>query len=245
MAPATLKKVLLPLLGLGGVLVVWTVISQIAHDLPSPLRTWNESRRYVLEPFFKDGEMNQGMGRLASYSLLRVGKGYLWRSPSGAHRVSSSGSRARSTRRSIPSCSSCAPFRPWRGSRSASSSSRNPSRRPVFRSRSAPCADRHQHGVGRAGISQDYLNVGRVLSSRGSKMLSKNRRPASLPYVFTGLSPVARAGVLVIVAAEMLTGRPAWAASSGARNTCQPSCNSTILPERDQPSAPIGSTSIA
>src|SRR5712692_10457143 len=78
MAPATLKKILLPLLGLGGVLVVWTVISQtIAHDLPSPLRTWNESRRYVLEPFFKDGEMNQGMGRLASYSLLRVGKGYL------------------------------------------------------------------------------------------------------------------------------------------------------------------------
>ena len=78
MAPATLKKILLPLLGLSGVLVVWTVISQtIAHDLPSPLRTWNESRRYVLEPFFKDGEMNQGMGRLASYSLLRVGKGYL------------------------------------------------------------------------------------------------------------------------------------------------------------------------
>src|SRR5206468_1413745 len=43
---------------------------------PSPARTWVESRRYVLEPFFKDGEMNQGIGRLAFYSLVRVGKGF-------------------------------------------------------------------------------------------------------------------------------------------------------------------------
>ena len=31
----------------------------------------------MLEPFFKDGEMNQGIGRLAFYSLVRVGKGFL------------------------------------------------------------------------------------------------------------------------------------------------------------------------
>src|SRR5262249_15667691 len=48
----------------------------IAPDLPSPARTWQESRRYVLEPFFKDGEMNQGIGRLAFYSLVRVAKGF-------------------------------------------------------------------------------------------------------------------------------------------------------------------------
>ncbi len=69
-----LAKLVLPLLGLGCVLVVWTALSQtIAHDLPSPLRTWQESRRYILEPFFKDGEMNQGILRLAFYSLVRVG----------------------------------------------------------------------------------------------------------------------------------------------------------------------------
>ena len=73
-----LSRFVLPLLGLGFVLVVWTALSQtIATDLPSPARTWSESRRYVLEPFFKDGEMNQGIGRLAFYSLVRVGKGYL------------------------------------------------------------------------------------------------------------------------------------------------------------------------
>src|SRR5678809_701283 len=72
------SKIILPLLGGTAVLVLWTIVSQtVAPDLPSPVKTWSESRRYVLDPFFKDGEMNQGIGRLAFYSLVRVGKGYL------------------------------------------------------------------------------------------------------------------------------------------------------------------------
>src|SRR5947208_6272412 len=78
MSRTTARSVLLPVLGVVGVLVIWTVISEtVTKELPSPLKTWQESRRYVLEPFFKDGEMNQGIGRLAFYSLLRVGKGFL------------------------------------------------------------------------------------------------------------------------------------------------------------------------
>ena len=70
--------VILPLLGAACVLLVWAIVSvSVAPDLPSPIRTWQESRRYVLEPFFKDGEMNQGMGRLVLYSLVRVGKGFV------------------------------------------------------------------------------------------------------------------------------------------------------------------------
>src|SRR3989442_13681591 len=71
------QKVILPLLGAACVLTIWSIVSvTVAPDLPSPGRTWRESQRYVLEPFFKDGEMNQGIGRLASYSLVRVGKGF-------------------------------------------------------------------------------------------------------------------------------------------------------------------------
>src|SRR5262245_39021331 len=70
-------KLILPMLGAACVLLAWTVVSAtIAPVLPSPARTWQESRRYVLEPFFKDGEMNQGIGRLAFYSLVRVAKGF-------------------------------------------------------------------------------------------------------------------------------------------------------------------------
>src|SRR5918996_2508118 len=73
-----LSSVFLPVLGLGLVLVVWTIVSQtVAPDLPSPAKTWDESKDYVLRPFFKDGEMNQGIGRFAFLSLVRVAKGFL------------------------------------------------------------------------------------------------------------------------------------------------------------------------
>ena len=59
--------VMLPLLGVGVVLLIWTIMSQtVAPDLPSPLKTWNESQTYILRPFFKDGEMNQGIARFAA-----------------------------------------------------------------------------------------------------------------------------------------------------------------------------------
>jgi nitrate/nitrite transport system permease protein len=69
--------VVLPLLGVGVMLLIWTTLSQtVAPDLPSPLKTWSESQTYILRPFFKDGEMNQGIARFAALSLLRVAKGF-------------------------------------------------------------------------------------------------------------------------------------------------------------------------
>src|SRR5919108_5340266 len=68
----------LPLMGVGLVLMAWSVLSHtVAPDLPSPLKTWEESKDYVLRPFFKDGEMNQGIARFAVLSLVRVAKGFL------------------------------------------------------------------------------------------------------------------------------------------------------------------------
>jgi len=68
----------LPLLGIGVMLLIWTMLSTtVARDLPSPMKTWEESKQYILNPFFKDGEMNQGIGRFAFLSLIRVAKGFL------------------------------------------------------------------------------------------------------------------------------------------------------------------------
>ncbi|HVH92448.1 MAG TPA: ABC transporter permease subunit, partial [Candidatus Acidoferrum sp.] len=70
--------VVLPILGLGVMLLIWTILStSVARDLPSPMKTWEESKQYILNPFFKDGEMNQGIGRFAFLSLIRVAKGFL------------------------------------------------------------------------------------------------------------------------------------------------------------------------
>jgi nitrate/nitrite transport system permease protein len=68
----------LPFIGIGLVLMAWSILSHtVAPDLPSPLKTWEESKDYVLRPFFKDGEMNQGIVRFALLSLVRVAKGFL------------------------------------------------------------------------------------------------------------------------------------------------------------------------
>src|SRR5207244_2072950 len=50
---------------------------QSVPDLPSPLRTWEESKLYLLKPLEKRGEMDQGIVLLAYYSLVRVSKGFL------------------------------------------------------------------------------------------------------------------------------------------------------------------------
>ena len=57
---ARLIQLLLPLVGVGVALLVWWAASAAVSDLPSPLRTWEESKIYVLEPLEKRGEMRPG-----------------------------------------------------------------------------------------------------------------------------------------------------------------------------------------
>src|SRR5881628_3314868 len=81
MNESLLRKIdwlLLPLVGMGLVLVVWAVSSSTwAKELPSPLKTWQASKPYILEPFAKRGEMDQGILRFTWYSLVLVAKGYV------------------------------------------------------------------------------------------------------------------------------------------------------------------------
>ena len=78
-----LKKMLvdgivLPAIGIGAVLVLWAALSNsIAKELPSPVKTWQESKLYILQPFTYRGEMDQGMGLFTWLSLRLVVKGYL------------------------------------------------------------------------------------------------------------------------------------------------------------------------
>src|SRR4030095_3425197 len=73
-----LDWLLLPLLGFAVAVVLWHIVSKtVSQDLPSPAKTWAESREYVLKPFEKRGEMDQGILRFTWYSLVLVAKGYL------------------------------------------------------------------------------------------------------------------------------------------------------------------------
>jgi nitrate/nitrite transport system permease protein len=205
-----LKKMTLPLLGGLGVLVIWTLVSQtVAPDLPSPWRTWNESRRYVLEPFFKDGEMNQGIGRLAFYSLVRVAKGFALALAIGTPIGFLLGLSATFHRSFDPIVQFMRPISPlaWLPLGLVIFQKSEPA--AVFTI--ALCAmwpTVINTAVGVRSISPDYLNVGRVLKLSRWKMLVKIIVPATIPYVFTGYRLSLGLAWLVIVAAEMLTGTP-------------------------------------
>ncbi len=210
MTRSTAQKIVLPLLGGAAVLVTWALVSQaVAPDLPSPARTWSESRRYVLEPFFKDGEMNQGIGRLAFYSLVRVAKGYALALLIGTP-VGFLLGLSRAFHQSFdPILQFLRPISPlaWLPLGLVIFQKSEPA--AVFTI--ALCAmwpTVINTAVGVRGISQDYLNVGRVLRLSRTKMLLKIIVPAALPYVFTGYRLSLGLAWLVIVAAEMLTGTP-------------------------------------
>jgi nitrate/nitrite transport system permease protein len=206
----TYQKVILPLLGAVGVLVVWAVVSAtLAPDLPSPLRTWQESRRYILDPFFKDGEMNQGMGRLAFYSLVRVGKGFALALAIGTPIGFLLGLSRRFHQSFDPIVQFMRPISPlaWLPLGLVIFQKSEPA--AIFTI--ALCAmwpTVINTAVGVRSISQDYLNVGRVLKLSRTTTLRRIVIPATLPYVFTGYRLSLGLAWLVIVASEMLTGTP-------------------------------------
>ncbi len=204
------STVLLPLCGFAAVLLLWTILSQTAApDLPSPIRTWRESKLYVLDPFFKQGEMNQGMGRLAGYSLWRVTKGYLLAIAIGTPLGFLLGLSRAFARAFDPLIQILRPISPlaWL-----------PLGMIIFQ-RSEPAAlftiatcamwpTVINTAVGVQRINPDYVNVGRVLKLSPARMLFKVIVPATLPYVFTGYRLSLGIAWLVIVASEMLTGAP-------------------------------------
>jgi nitrate/nitrite transport system permease protein len=73
-----LDWLILPLLGIAVVIGLWAVSSATwAKELPSPLKTWTSSKPYIVAPFEKRGEMDQGILRFTWYSLVLVAKGYV------------------------------------------------------------------------------------------------------------------------------------------------------------------------
>jgi nitrate/nitrite transport system permease protein len=205
---ARFRAMVFPFFGIAVIIALWSALSAtVSPDLPSPLRSWEESKRYILDPFFKEGEMNQGIGRLAFYSLIRVAKGYLLAIILGTPIGFLLGLSRNFTQAFDPLIQILRPISPlaWL-----------PLGLILFQ-RSEPAAlftiaicamwpTVINTAVGVRNINQDYLNVGRVLRLSRWQMMRKIIIPATLPYLFTGYRLSLGIAWLVIVAAEMLTG---------------------------------------
>jgi nitrate/nitrite transport system permease protein len=210
-----LDWLILPLFGLAVMTGIWAVCSATwAKELPSPGKTWEASREYILKPFEKRGEMDQGILRFTWYSLVLVAKGYAIALLIGTPIGFCLGLSKTFTKTFDPIIQILRPVSPlaWlplglvlflgAGKEAGTWGA-------LFTI--AICAmwpTVLNTAVGVRAVPQDYLNVGRVLKLSRWKTLTKILIPATLPYMFTGFRLSLGIAWLVIVAAEMLTGRP-------------------------------------
>ena len=212
MKPRThdLRSTLLPLAGIAGMLLLWTLLSTLpGSSLPSPLKTWEASKLYILSPFEKRGELDQGILRFTWYSLILVAKGYALALVIGTPLGFLLGLSAAFTRGFDPIIQILRPVSPlaWLPLGLVLFQKSEPA--AVFTI--AICSmwpTVLNTAVGVRAIPQDYLNVARVLNLSRTKTLYKVLLPATLPYMFTGFRLSLGIAWLVIVAAEMLTGAP-------------------------------------
>jgi len=204
-----IERTVLPLAGVVLLLVVWQVMSMNVQDLPSPLKTWQESKIYILQPLVKRGEMDQGIALLAYYSLFRVAKGFLLGAVLATPLGFILGLSKTLNRMFDPVIQVLRPISPlaWL-----------PLGLIVFQ-RSEPAAlftialcsmwpTVLNTMAGVKSIPQEYRNVAKVLRLSRIQTFTKVLLPATLPHVFTGYRLSLGIAWLVIVASEMLTGTP-------------------------------------
>ena len=199
----------LPLVGVGAALLVWWAASAFVADLPSPLRTWEESKIYVLEPFEKRGESDQGIALLAFYSLKRVAQGFLLGIAIATPLGFLLGMSKTLSRMFDPVMQVMRPISPLAWLPLGLILFRKSEPAALFAIAVCsmwPTVINTMAGV--RAIPQDYWNVARVLRLSPLTTFTKIVVPATLPYLFTGFRLSLGIAWLVIVASEMLTGTP-------------------------------------
>lgn len=202
------SSICLPIAGAVGVVGVWGLVCWLFPTrLPGPLQTWEASKLYVLEPFAKRGEMDQGILRFTWESLTLVFKGYglalLFGVPLGFALGLSAGFR----KTVDPLIQLLRPVSPLAWLPLGM----------ILLDRSAPAAlftialcamwpTVLSIASGVRQVPQEQLNVARVLRLSPSRTFFKVLVPATVPFMFTGFRVSLGIAWLAIVAVEMLTG---------------------------------------
>lgn len=249
-----LDSVLFPIIGIVLCLILWYVIAGkpvtetkkddwgdsvtvtkrigLSSDLPNPAETWSASRNYILKPFEKRGELDQGILRFTWLSLLLVAQGYAIALLIGTPIGFCLGLSKTFAKMFDPIFQVLRPVSPlaWLPLGMVLFLSvriefpqlipgaGGPGDKIIYTASDlaaiftiAICSmwpTVLNTAVGVRAIPQDYLNVAKVLKLSKTKTLFKVLVPATLPYMFTGFRLSLGIAWLVIVAAEMLTGRP-------------------------------------
>ncbi|AFY68317.1 nitrate ABC transporter permease [Geitlerinema sp. PCC 7407] len=207
--PSLLQEtVVLPALGFAGVLALWWAIALLRPELmPTPPEAFVANLDYLLHPFYRRGPGDVGIGWLLLASLRRVVLGFGLATLVAIPLGFLVGMSRRAMLALNPLIQIFKPVSPlaWLPIALAIFNLAEPSAIfVIFITSLWPTIINTALGV--SSVSQDYIDVARVLEMPRWRQITKIIWPASLPYIFTGLRISLGIAWLVIVAVEMLTG---------------------------------------
>jgi nitrate/nitrite transport system permease protein len=199
---------LLPLAGFAGLIIVWWIIALFRPELmPTPPQALLENMDYIINPFYRRGPGDLGLGWLLLASLRRVIIGFLI----GAAVAIPVGFLIGMSRTAMlainPIIQVLKPVSPlaWLPIALAIFNVADPSAIFVIFITSL-WSTIINTALGVSSVPKDYQDVAQMLEMPAWKKIVKIILPASLPYIFTGLRISLGIAWLVIVAVEMLTG---------------------------------------
>ncbi len=216
----------LPAVGIGFVTLLWCILSVLTYDseakvsdFPSPITTWNDSVKYFVDPFSSNAEEGfDGIGLETWRSLKLVGMGYCMAILAAVPIGFLLGGSRNFARMFDPIFQVLRPISPlaWFplagliviAIRRHNQEIDATQLQCIFTI--AMCSiwpTILNTAVGVRAIPQDYLNVGKVLRLSPLKLFTRILLPATIPYMFTGFRLSLGIAWLVIVAAEMLSGK--------------------------------------
>ncbi len=201
-------RLIYPLFGFLGVLALWWAIALTKHELiPTPPEALVANLDYILNPFYRRGPGDLGIGWLLLASLRRVligfGLGAVVAIPVG-FLIGMSDKAMMALNPVIQIFKPVSPLA-WLPIALSIFNLADPSAIFVIFITSL-WATIINTALGVASVPKDYLDVARVLEMPYWRRIVKIILPASLPYIFTGLRISLGIAWLVIVAVEMLTG---------------------------------------
>jgi nitrate/nitrite transport system permease protein len=200
--------VVLPVIGFIGLILLWWAVALFRRDLmPTPYEALVNNVHFILNPFYQQGPGDLGIGWLILASLRRVLLGF----GLGAVVAIPLGFLLGMSRPMMlalnPIVQILKPVSPlaWLPIALAIFNLAEPSAIfVIFITSLWPTIINTALGV--SSVSQEYLDVARVLEMPQWRRIYKIILPATLPYIFTGLRISLGIAWLVIVAVEMLTG---------------------------------------
>lgn len=200
--------VLLPAAGFLGILGLWWIVASFKSDLiPTPYQALIANLDYILHPFYQRGPGDLGIGWLLLASLRRVLVGFFLGAVVAIPVGFLIGMSKPAMMALNPLIQIFKPVSPlaWLPIALSIFNLADPSAIfVIFITSLWPTIINTALGV--SSVSNDYLDVARVLEMSQWRRITKIILPASLPYIFTGLRISLGIAWLVIVAVEMLTG---------------------------------------